>query len=185
MNTCPEKTVWVLYAADELPASERAALRSHLESCPACRAENAAVARGLAALESLDAGPQPRTLALAQLRQRLAAEPARTSRRRWAWVAAAAAVIVAAGVTWSLMRPDEASAPSSSASATMHWMDDTAMTDELAEIAAGVEMLESADALTAYEVPATGNGPAPAKSGGAQSLLAPAAEWMQLACARG
>ena len=104
MNRCPDKTQWVLYAADELPTRERRALQDHLDTCEACRRELEAVARGLSALDALGTAPAVRPAALETLRRRLAVAAAHKATRpgilarlyRARWVAAAAIIVVAA-----------------------------------------------------------------------------------------
>jgi hypothetical protein len=150
MNRCPENREWVLYAAAELPAARRLALQSHLACCEGCRGELAAVARGLAALDAMDSAPPLRTEAAQLLRRSLAEAAARRAARPWVlsfihrhrWGAAAAAVFWIA-LAASLIAP----VPRGS----HNWITDTQVVEEIAEITAGVEMLEVGDYAKAYE----------------------------------
>lgn len=143
--TCPNNTQWVLYAAGEVPPGRRLAMESHLAACDACRREAADLQKGLAALGAL-AAPALRPEAVAALRSRLSRAPRRPAvvvflrQRRWA-VAAAAVVVLALGA-WAIV-PSLMQAPGSPAAS---WVTDAHLQEELAEIAAGVEMLEAASA---------------------------------------
>ncbi|MBE3070984.1 MAG: zf-HC2 domain-containing protein [Acidobacteria bacterium] len=152
MNRCPDNTDWVLYAAGELDEPRRAALAAHLDGCDACRAEVAALARGLTALDALEREPAMRPEAFEALRRRLgvaaahaAARPrARTILYRYRWVAAAA-VLVAAAVVYSLL-------PATNQTPVRHqWLDEDQFVSELAEITAGVEILEIGDYTVAAD----------------------------------
>jgi len=141
MTRCPDTTDWVLYAAGEALPDCRAALEAHLEACPACRRELEGLRRGLEALEALEPAPPIRAEAMASLRDRLAAErkaarPAARSRRkvfRYGWVAAAAAAAAIVLVTVLSTPHTENHA----------WAESTYVEDEIVEIAAELEMLES------------------------------------------
>ena len=141
--TCPNNTQWVLYAAGEVPPGRRLAMDAHLAACDACRREVAGLEKGLAALGALEA-PALWPEAVAALRSRLRQTPRRPAvvvffrRRRWA-VAAAAVVVLALGA-WAIV-PSLMQAPGSPA---VSWVTDAHLQEELAEIAAGVEMLEAA-----------------------------------------
>jgi len=143
--TCPNNTQWVLYAAGEVPPGRRHAMDAHLAACDACRREAADLQKGLAALGAL-AAPALRPEAVAALRSRLRQAPRRPAvvlffrRRRWA-VAAAAVFVLALGA-WAIV-PSLLQAPGSPAAS---WVTDAHLQEELAEIAAGVEMLEAASA---------------------------------------
>jgi anti-sigma factor RsiW len=155
MSRCPENTEWVLYVAGELPAGRRSALEAHLEACATCRREVATLRRGLAAMEVLDRDAPVRPEAMETLRRRLrVAADHRPARRplilvlwhyRWA---AAAAVLVAAALAWPLIPgPTETIQPPAATQATAlpaaQWLPDAQVQEEIAEIAAGVEMLEA------------------------------------------
>lgn len=151
MNRCPENTDWVLYAAGELDGPQHAALAAHLDGCDACRADVAALARGLTALDALEREPAMRPEALEALRRRLgvaaahAARPrARTIAYRYRWVAAAA-VLVAVAAVYSLLPPTEPTP------VRHQWLDEDQFVSELAEITAGVEMLEIGDYVVASD----------------------------------
>jgi len=166
MTRCPDTTDWVLYAAGETPPDRLAALQAHLETCPACRDELAGLRRGLEALEALDPTPPLRAEALASLRDRLAAErkavrPAVRPRRkvfRYGWVAAAAAAAATILIT-VLSTPH----PNSQA-----WAESTDVENELVEIAAELELLESdtfdSTYAGAWELDAPTEPPVPAPS---------------------
>ena len=150
MNRCPEQSEWVLYAADELPASRRDVLQAHLESCAACREEMAAVSRGLASLAVLDREPALRPRAAAVLRGRLADAADRRAARPWIltfvsrhrWAAAAAVIlwVTLAAAIFAPIHP------------TPHnWLTDTQVTDEITAITAAVDMLERGDTALALE----------------------------------
>jgi anti-sigma factor RsiW len=154
MSRCPENTEWVLYAAGELPASRRSALEAHLEACATCRSEADVLRRGLAAMEVLDRDAPLRPEAVETLKRRLRADadhrPARRPLvlvlRHYRW-AAAAAVFVAAVLAWSLIPEPTVTIQPPAATQLMvppaaQWQPDSAVQEEIAEIAAGVEMLE-------------------------------------------
>ncbi len=96
MAGCEQARRWLpAYALGELEEADRAALAGHLAACEACRREEARVAHALSALRAMPEVPPSalrRERALAAAR---ALGPA-PSRRRWAWVAAAATVLLAA-----------------------------------------------------------------------------------------
>jgi anti-sigma factor RsiW len=153
MNRCPKPTDWLLHAAGELSPRRRRDLDAHLAACETCRAESASLARGLAALETLDRQPAVRAEAMESLRRRLgvaaahrAARPAILTvvwRHRWA---AAAAVILVAAVAWTLAPGPKGPLPATlapTAAAQPSWVTDIQVQEEIAEITAGVEMLES------------------------------------------
>lgn len=170
MKTCPDNSERLLYAADELPAARRRAFESHLAACDACRAETAALVRGLTLLHDLPEAPAPRPEMTASLRRRLAlaaderaAQPRFfriTQPARWA---AAAAVLVAAVMAFVLWpKPDATTTPQAEPAQAIRWVDDLHVQDELAEITAGIEMLEAAD----YgRVRTNGAAPKPAPAG--------------------
>jgi anti-sigma-K factor RskA len=142
MNRCPDKTQWVLYAAGEVSDRLRRRLRAHLAACADCRREQEAVARGLSALGALDPEPAVRPEVLETLRRRLAVAAAHRAVRptllvtvyRYRWVAAAA-VLIAAAVAYALLPTTETPAS--------RWIDEDQFVAEMAEITAGVEILES------------------------------------------
>ena len=114
MRTCPNEKELVLYAAGELPARRRAALKAHVEGCAACRGEVAALERGLEALAQLGPGPELSAEALERIGRRLrrCAFPVPRSTFRvpvWAgwmrWATAAAAAIVLGLLVWSAVTP--------------------------------------------------------------------------------
>lgn len=136
---CPNETEWVLYASGELPSARRQALDAHLASCDGCRREAQGLARGLAALAMLEREPAVRPLVMEMLRTRAREEsrPALVAIwRRYRWVAAAAAVVVlAVGLaTFTPQGGRQTATP---------WVTDAHLQEEIAEITAGVEMLET------------------------------------------
>jgi len=138
---CPNNTEWVLYATGELPPPRRLQLEAHLAGCEACRREAEVLARGLAALATLEREPALRPQVMETLRRRAGevsrARPAVVSLwRRYRWVAAAAAVIVFA-IGAAIL------APTGSRPAVTPWVTDVHVQEEIAEITAGVEMLEA------------------------------------------
>ncbi|MCX5684613.1 MAG: zf-HC2 domain-containing protein [Planctomycetota bacterium] len=140
---CPNETEWVLYASGELPPDRRQALDAHLAGCDACRREAQTLARGLAALATLDREPTVRPLVMETLRTRARKEtqPSVVSiLRRYRWVAAAAAVVVLAiGLATLMPQTGEPTA----ITAARAWVTDSHLQEEIAEITAGVEMLEA------------------------------------------
>ncbi|MEK7866237.1 MAG: FecR domain-containing protein [Planctomycetota bacterium] len=94
MAGCEQSKRWLpAHALGELEEADRAALSEHLASCEACRREEARVAHALSALRAMPEVPPSalrRERALAAAR---AMSPA-PRRRRWAWVAAVAAVLL-------------------------------------------------------------------------------------------
>ncbi|MCX6908478.1 MAG: zf-HC2 domain-containing protein [Verrucomicrobia bacterium] len=98
---------WSAYLDGELPAARRDAMHDHLRGCPSC----AAVLRSFEAVqrgaEQLAQQPAP---ARPQLRTRLVALGASViaqsrSRRRWLlWLAAAASIVILAGLAAALWR---------------------------------------------------------------------------------
>jgi len=140
---CPNNTEWVLYATGELPPPRRSQLEAHLAGCEACRREAETLARGLAALATLEREPAPRPQVMETLRRRAGevsrARPAVVSLwRRYRWVAAAAAVVVLA-IGLATFTPQT---PRQTATATP-WVTDVHVQEEIAEITAGVEILEA------------------------------------------
>jgi anti-sigma factor RsiW len=157
MSRCPENTEWVLYAAGELPAGRRSALEAHLEACATCRREAAVLRRGLAAMEVLDRDAPVRPEAMETLKRRLRDAAAHRPARRpivlvlwhYRWTAAAA-VLVAAVMAWSLIYTPTVVIPrvaSTQATAlpAAQWLPDAQVQEEITEIAAGVEMLEGSE----------------------------------------
>jgi anti-sigma factor RsiW len=157
MSRCPENTEWVLYAAGELPAGRRSALEAHLEACATCRREAAALWRGLAAMEVLDRDAPLRPEAMETLKQRLRDAAAHRPARRpivlvlwhYRWTAAAA-VLVAAVMAWSLIYTPTVVIPrvastQATAPTAAQWLPDAQVQEEITEIAAGVEMLEGGE----------------------------------------
>jgi anti-sigma factor RsiW len=150
MNRCPDASVWVLYAADELADADRLDLQDHLEECEACRGELASVVRGLAALGRYTCRPALRPQAVEVLRRRLAEKPARQAARprvltlasRHRWAAAAAIIACAAAVSLLLVPARQTH---------QEWVTDAQVVDEITEIAAGIEMLEVADSAPIHE----------------------------------
>jgi len=148
MTRCPDATDWVLYASGEMAADRRAECDAHLEACATCRDELAAVRRGVEAMQAAPSAPPLRAEALRTLRDRLADEAragVRPSRRRhpvrWLTGAAAAAAAVVAAVLLSL--PEETPEPT--------WTDVAQIDDEIAEIAAGLELLETDTFVTVLD----------------------------------
>ena len=138
---CPNNTEWVLYATGELPPPRRLQLETHLAGCEACRREAETLARGLAALATLEREPALRPQVMETLRRRAravsSARPAAVPLwRRYRWVGAAAAV-VALAVGAAILAP-----PGPQPTVTP-WVTDVHVQEEIAEITAGVEMLEA------------------------------------------
>lgn len=144
MTACPDNSQWVLYATGDLPAERRRALETHLAGCEACRREHGAIAAGWKVLGLLDPAPPVRPQAMESLRRRLAVAAAHKVARptvltlvyRYRW-AAAAAVLVAAALVWGLLPSD--------APPQHRWTDDNHVVEEIAEITAGLELLEIGD----------------------------------------
>ena len=154
MKRCPDKTEWVLYAAEEVSEGRRGDLEAHLEACEACRRDVSALRRGLRALTALarESPVRPEGMEALKRHLRVAAAHRASPRRsrasprrsrageprilvavwRYRWVAAAAAVVLAAA-TWTLW---PAGRPAGAAQ-------DTDISDAIAEITAAVEILET------------------------------------------
>jgi len=151
MSRCPHATEWVLYAAGELSSQRLSELAEHLQACDACRQELATLRRGFEAMETLDRLPTLRAEALQELRRRLAAEADRQARpsapasrlhpMRWATAAAALAAAVAAVV---LLWPTETDRPT--------WPDPQQVDEEIVEITAELELLETDTFATAWDL---------------------------------
>ena len=144
-ENCPKKELLVLFVAGELPPRRHRAIEAHLESCAACRSEVQHLARGLATMEHLEREPAIPPATLESLRHRLRAAAAHRSPRptvliilnRYRWVAAAAAVVLAAMtvIVWNPFR----STPRPSL------IVENNQAEAIVEIAAAVELLESAE----------------------------------------
>jgi anti-sigma factor RsiW len=155
MSACPKNTEWVLYAAGEVSDRRARALAAHMAECEACRSEAAAVARGLKALAHLERQTPVRPEAMETLRRRLrVAADHKQSRptiltvlRQYRWLAAAA-VIVAVALVWGLAPGPQPPAPA------VLPMTDAQVQEALAEITAGVEMLETGMNGQAHDVAA-------------------------------
>jgi anti-sigma factor RsiW len=150
MNLCPKQDDLVLYVAEELPRGEAAALDQHLAGCESCRRQVARLRRGLRALSLLEREPAVRPQAMESL-NRLLHEAARAQTRRPAvfalfarprWLAAAAAVLLGAGLgwlAWDALHPAATTpAPTTTAMASA-WL--TPKSDPLEEVTAAVELL--------------------------------------------
>lgn len=107
MAGCEQARRWLpAHALGELEETERVELATHLAACEACRREEARVAHALSALRAMPELPPSalrRERALAAAR---ALEPA-PRRRRWAWVAAVAAVLVVGVLVRQAVRQPE------------------------------------------------------------------------------
>jgi anti-sigma factor RsiW len=148
---CPNKTEWVLFASGELPPPRRQAMEAHLAGCDACRREAEDMARGLAALATLEREPAVRPQVMETLRTRareatLAMPTVASIWQRYRWVAAAAAVVVLAVGLATVMPPTARQQPATP------WVTDVHLQEELAEITAGVEMLEACSSGKAPDV---------------------------------
>ena len=137
----------------ELGENERAALLAHLETCEACRAELAALAAVHEALADETDYPAPEGFADGVM-ARVRAEGARRSSprvwKRWAGLAACAAVIVlAASVLPNALRPKETAASQALTAAPAAANDAETAYDALPE-----EMLESSLFAEPAEMPA-------------------------------
>ena len=136
MNTCPEKEDLLLLAADELDAARIPALAAHLKSCEACRREVAVLRRGLRALECLDREPAlPPHVAEAVRREAFRPQIVRFA-QHLRWVAAAAAVLMVAGLGWHFSNTTHRDRALPGAVATQ-------AADPLLELAAAVDLLSS------------------------------------------
>jgi len=160
MTTCPKPEELMLYVAGELPPDAARALEAHLASCGRCAREAATIRRGQDALRLLDREPTVRPEAMAALRARLRQAAAERRRpvilslaRRYGWVAAAAALLVAA-VYWHGYEPNPQPVPQPG---TTVKADFPASTDALDEVAVAVELL-SANLNSASDLPAASNG---------------------------
>jgi hypothetical protein len=174
MSHCPNQTDWVLYAAKELPSEELRRLQEHLEACPDCRREARMLERGLSALSVLDReAPMPAEAAEA-LRRRLRVATVHPSARpsiiltlwKWRWSSAAVAVLAAA-LIWSLqpgptvnITPKPAVeivktlTPKMPVQATPQYRTDALIQEELAELSASVELLETSEVTKTPDAPA-------------------------------
>ena len=150
MKRCPEKTEWVLYAAEEVSEGRRGDLEAHLEACEACRRDVSALRRGFRALTALARESPVRPEGLEALKRHLrvaaahrAARPAfakATADRprviaavwRYRWVAAAAAIVLAAA-TWTLWPAGQ----------PVRTAQDADLSDAIAEITVALEILET------------------------------------------
>lgn len=144
----------------ELGEDERAALLAHLETCEACRAELAALAAVHEALADETDYPAPEGFADGVM-ARVRAEGARRSSprvwKRWAGLAACAAVIVlAASVLPNALRPKETAASQALTAAPAAANDADTAYDALPE-----EMLESSLFAEPAEMPAAAPEPLP------------------------
>jgi len=150
MTRCPDKTDWVLLAAGESSPRRRRALETHLVECAACREELAAVRRGLAALAALPRETPLRPQAAEALRRRLAVAAAHRPARgpvvglvvRYGWLAAAAALVLAA-LLWNPRPEPPPAAPPPTAAVALP-SSGAAVADKITEIAAALEILASA-----------------------------------------
>ncbi len=99
-----------LYALGALDADARASFEVHLATCPECRAELAQIAPVIEALSQSvpqvdpPAGLRDRVLALVHPAGRTASAPSVGGVARWAWLAAAAAVVISVGLGGYAMR---------------------------------------------------------------------------------
>jgi predicted anti-sigma-YlaC factor YlaD len=115
------------HVLDTLDAAEAAAVRRHVATCPACRAEYDELAPlGLllatVTLEQAEQGPvRPGTALLDQLMARVAAARRRARRRRRLVAAAAALVAVVAGVAWGVGTGGDEGQPSASLASPTGW----------------------------------------------------------------
>jgi anti-sigma factor RsiW len=152
MSGCPKNTEWVLYVAGELPPRRTSALREHMDACESCRREVRDLERGMMAMASLDRDAPARPEAIETLRRRLrvaaANRPARTTifqiTRRYGWMAAAAGIILAA-LLWTALPKGPAHFTAPRPAPVAGFVTDVQVQEELAEIAAGVEILEHGD----------------------------------------
>lgn len=88
----------VRFALGELSGSERDALASHLEECPACRQELAEVQESIGAFSLTALGPAPPARSRERLLKAIQVPPAKMShmsRPRWMFVPALASVFLA------------------------------------------------------------------------------------------
>jgi len=100
MNCADLEERIALLAGGELPESERPTVDRHLEACEKCRALAAELGevRGLLGELAREAPPEE---TLAEVRSQVRRRVARPTRRwPWAAVAAAATVLIVAGVEW-------------------------------------------------------------------------------------
>jgi anti-sigma factor RsiW len=154
MKRCPDKTEWVLYAAEEVSEGRRGDLEAHLEACEACRRDVSALRRGLRALTALarESPVRPEGLEVLKRHLRVAAAHRASPRRsrasprrsrageprilvavwRYRWVAAAAAIVLAATL-WTLWPAGQ----------PVRTAQDADLSDAIAEITVAVEILET------------------------------------------
>jgi len=165
MTRCPDNSEWVLWGADEVTPDRHRELDAHRATCDACRRESASVARGMTALARMDRTVEPRAEAMVSLRRRMAEVRAEKAARprvltflySHRWSAAAAAVFVMAFVAWTAVAPP--THPTDTVAVKVRT--DAQVQEDLARIAASLEMLESADSAVAMEL--TPAHPAPAQ----------------------
>jgi anti-sigma-K factor RskA len=86
-----------LYVLGALSAAERAAFEAHLAVCPACAYAVRELGAVAAALGSVDAGPTPNPAVRQRIMAAIKPDGARTGGSRFAWLAAAAALVAAVG----------------------------------------------------------------------------------------
>jgi len=140
MKRCPDKTEWVLYAAEEVSEGRRGDLEAHLEACEACRRDVSALRRGLRALTALARESPVRPEGLEALKRHLRVAAAHRAARpramvavwRYRWMAAAAAIVLAAA-TWTLWPAGQ----------PVRTAQDADLSDAIAEITVAVEILET------------------------------------------
>ncbi|HUU31198.1 MAG TPA: hypothetical protein VMY69_03765 [Phycisphaerae bacterium] len=140
MKRCPDKTEWVLYAAEEAPEGRRGDLEAHLEACEACRRDVSALRRGLRALTALARESPVRPEGLETLRRHLRVAAAHRAARpgaaaavwRYRWVAAAAAIVLATTL-WTLWPAGQ----------PVRTAPDADLSDAIAEITVALEILET------------------------------------------
>jgi len=109
---CPDEATLLRLLAGELPESEQARVQAHLTECDACRQFYDSLQASWDQLGQWEVAPPPRDLSGAVL----AAATHESIRSRWyARSAIAAAILVAAGVGWTVgrlpSRPTETATP--------------------------------------------------------------------------
>jgi len=109
MKVCPNPETLALYAGEELDASERAGVATHIIECSAC---GALVAELQSDRELLQTHPDIPSEAIQEVHRRVMSElPAAGSLRRYLWPAAIAACVALLALTSTLVRRQPVAQP--------------------------------------------------------------------------